>query len=75
MWMSVPQPGIKPVAPVLEVQMLKHWTSREVAAFFLYVIFVSSWQVSDNLMPLKMYVCDVIFNTCLAPFYILTLKS
>lgn len=43
--------------------------------FFLCVIFVSSWQVSDNLMPLKIYVCDVIFNTCLAPFYILTLKS
>ena len=41
MWMSVPQPGIKPVAPVLEVQMLKHWTSREVAAFFLYVIFTT----------------------------------
>ena len=43
--------------------------------FSLCVIFVSFWQVSDNLMLLKIYVCDVIFNTSLAPFYFLTLKS
>ena len=40
--------------------------------FSVCVIFVSSWQVSDSLMLFKIYACDVIFNTCLAPFYILT---
>ena len=25
-----PQPGIEPVLPVLEVQNLNHWTTREV---------------------------------------------
>ena len=29
MWVSVPQPGIKPGPYALESQSLKHWTARE----------------------------------------------
>ena len=29
MWMSAPQPGIKPGPCALESQSLKHWTARE----------------------------------------------
>jgi hypothetical protein len=38
------------------------------------MIFVSLWQISDNLMFLKIYVCDAVFNIFLAPFYFLILK-
>ena len=31
----VPQPGIKPIPHVVEVQSLKHWTSRESLTEFL----------------------------------------
>ena len=30
----VPQPGIKPMHPALEVQSLNHWTTREIARWF-----------------------------------------
>lgn len=43
--------------------------------FSVCVIFVSSWQISDNLMLLEIYICYVILNICLAPFYFLMLKS
>ena len=31
----VPQPGIKPVPPAVEVQSSKHWTTKEVPELFL----------------------------------------
>ena len=34
LWDLVPQPGIKPVPPILEVQSLNNWTAREVPRFF-----------------------------------------
>ena len=30
MWILVPQPGIEPMPPAMEVQYLNHWTAREV---------------------------------------------
>ena len=30
MWELVPWPGIEPGPPVLEVQILSHWTTREI---------------------------------------------
>ena len=30
MWILLPQPGIEPTPPALEVQSLNHWTTREV---------------------------------------------
>ena len=32
----VPQPGIEPVLPALEVWSLNHWTAREVSKFNLF---------------------------------------
>ena len=32
MWDLVAQPGIKPGAPALGVQSLRHWTTKEVPA-------------------------------------------
>ena len=31
----VPQPGLEPGAPPMEVQSLKHWTTREIPNIFL----------------------------------------
>ena len=31
----VPQPGIEPVFPALEVQNLNHWTTKEVPRYIL----------------------------------------
>lgn len=42
--------------------------------FSVCVVFVSSWQISDNLMLLEIYIFYVILNICLAPFYFLMLK-
>ena len=53
----VPQPGIKPAPPALEVQSLNHWTAREVLTlspnkevhnhrvcwFFFFLIFILYW--------------------------------
>ena len=33
----VPQPGIEPVPPVVEVQSLNHWTAKEVPEDDFYV--------------------------------------
>ena len=32
----VPQPGIKPMPPAVEVQSLNHWTSREVPLLWFH---------------------------------------
>ena len=29
-WDLIPQPGIEPLPPALELQSLNHWTAREV---------------------------------------------
>ena len=50
-------PGIKPLPPALESQILNHWTAREVPSFFFFfkqshyrnhegvVVVVSSWRL------------------------------
>ena len=50
----VPQPGIEPLSPALEVQSLNHWTSREVPLFLFYFalmvlifLFCVSWTLSQ----------------------------
>ena len=34
----VPQPGIKPVTPAVEAQILNHWTTREISQMSFFVI-------------------------------------
>ena len=37
----VPQPGIEPVPPAVEVQSLNHWTAREVLEHAPFCLFLS----------------------------------
>ena len=41
---SVPQPGIEPVLPALEVQSLNYWTARK-SCLFIHVAPFMVWQV------------------------------
>ena len=34
----VPQPGIKPVTPAVEAQILNHWTTREISQMSFFII-------------------------------------
>ena len=38
----VPQPGIKPAPPALEVGSLNHWTTREVLVYCPFLCFHST---------------------------------
>ena len=38
MWYLIPWTGIKPGVPVLEVQGLSHWTTREIPSFLKFLI-------------------------------------
>ena len=39
----VPQPGIQPMPPALEVQCLNHWTTREVPDWFFFFFFLRNF--------------------------------
>ena len=48
----VPRPGIEPMLPAVEAQILNHWTAREVPPLVvLYTIF----GIHKFFMPLKLY--------------------
>ena len=36
--MELPQPGIEPTPPAVEIQNLNHWTTREFFFFFFFLI-------------------------------------
>ena len=40
----VPQPGIKPVPPAVEVWSLNHWTIREVLIIIIKMTRLPHWQ-------------------------------
>ena len=43
----VPQPGIELMLPMVEMQVLNHWTTREVPSSFL-----TFWNISSQSFPL-----------------------
>ena len=55
----VPQPGIEPVPPAVEVWSLNHWTMREVLIIIIKMTRSPHWQSQDQTQAMFYYISQV----------------
>ena len=52
----VPQPGMEPAPPAVEVQSLNHWTTREVPDFIVFKCI--SYMTEGKMQKASIYTCE-----------------
>ena len=60
----VPQPGIEPVPPAVEVHSPNHWPAREFSIYLFIYLFIYLYLIYLFLAVLGLHCCTWAFSSC-----------